>query len=159
MGVYQCSEGEARLIREFREFIMRGNVLDLAVGIIIGAAFTAIVNSLVNDVVMPIVGMLTAGIDFSSIVITLREATDTAPPVTINIGLFINAIIQFLLTAFAVFLIVKGFNEARRRAERPKPATPAATPAPTVDERILATLDRLNTTLEKMDNAPGVPRT
>lgn len=142
------------MIREFREFIMRGNVLDLAVGIIIGAAFTAIVNSLVNDIIMPVIGLILAGIDFSSIVITLREATDTAPPVTINIGLFINALIQFLLTAFAVFLIVKAFNEARRRAERPKPAAPAAPAAPTVDEQILTTLTRLNTTLEKMENRP-----
>lgn len=146
------------MIREFREFIMRGNVLDLAVGIIIGAAFTAIVNSLVNDLIMPIIGLLLAGIDFSSIVITLREATETAPPVTINIGLFINAVIQFVLTAFAVFMIVKGFNEARRRAEKPKPVTPAAPAAPTVDEQILSTLGKLNTTLEKMESRSNTPR-
>jgi large conductance mechanosensitive channel len=146
------------MIREFREFIMRGNVLDLAVGIIIGAAFTAIVNSLVNDIIMPIIGLVTAGMDFSSIVITLREATETAPPVTINIGLFLNAIIQFLLTAIAVFLIVKAFNEARRRAERPKPAAPSAPAVPTVDEQILATLGKLNTTLEKIDSRTSTSR-
>jgi large conductance mechanosensitive channel len=146
------------MIREFREFIMRGNVLDLAVGIIIGAAFTAIVNSLVNDIIMPVIGLVLAGIDFSSIVITLREGTDTTPAVTINIGLFINAVIQFLLTAFAVFLIVKGFNEARRRAERPKPATPGAPPEPTVDERILLTLDRLNTNLDRIESRSSAPR-
>jgi large conductance mechanosensitive channel len=136
------------MIKEFREFIMRGNVLDLAIGIIIGVAFTAVVNSLVNDLVMPVIGLVTAGIDFSSIVITLKEAQGDTPAVTINIGLFINAIIIFLITALAVFLIIKAFNEANRRMQRQKVQEEAAAPAePSVDEKILATLEKLDTTL------------
>ncbi|HLV33773.1 MAG TPA: large-conductance mechanosensitive channel protein MscL [Spirillospora sp.] len=136
------------MLREFREFIMRGNVLDLAVGIIIGAAFTSVVNSLVNDLIMPVIGFITAGIDFSSIVITLREAQGDTPAVTINIGLFINSIIIFLITGFAVFLIIKAFNEANRRLQRQKVQEEAAAPAePSVDEKLLATLEKLDTTL------------
>jgi len=139
------------MVKEFREFIMRGNVLDLAVGIIIGAAFTAIVTSLVNDVIMPVIGLITAGIDFSAIVITLREASGDNPAVTINIGAFINAIIQFVIVAFVVFLIVKSFNEMNRRARREKEIAPEAPAGPTLDEQILANLERMNATLEKME--------
>lgn len=139
------------MVKEFREFIMRGNVLDLAVGIIIGAAFTAIVTSLVNDVIMPVIGLITAGIDFSAIVITLREASGDNPAVTINIGAFINAIIQFVIVAFVVFLIVKSFNEMNRRARREKEIAPEAPAGPTLDEQMLANLERMNATLEKME--------
>lgn len=139
------------MIKEFREFIMRGNVLDLAVGIIIGAAFTAIVGSLVADIINPILGLILAGIDFSNIVITLREAQGENPAVTINIGLFINAVIQFLITAFVVFLIVKSFNEMNRRFTRQKEEAAAPPPGPTVDEKILTTLERLDSTLQKID--------
>lgn len=139
------------MVKEFREFIMRGNVLDLAVGIIIGAAFTAIVTSLVNDVIMPVIGLITAGIDFSAIVITLREASGDNPAVTINIGAFINAIIQFVIVAFVVFLIVKSFNEMNRRARREKEVAPEAPAGPTLDEQMLANLERMNATLEKME--------
>lgn len=96
--------------KEFKEFIMRGNVLDLAVGFIIGAAFTAIVNSLVNDVIMPPIGYLMSGIDFSEIAIVLKEAAGEDPAVTINIGNFINALIQFLVIALVVFLLVRSVN-------------------------------------------------
>lgn len=143
------------MIREFREFIMRGNVIDLAVGIIIGAAFTAVVSSLVNDLIMPIIGLVTAGIDFSSIVITLREAAGETPAVTINVGLFINALIQFVITAFAVFLLVKSVNEARRRMIRQKEVEVAAAP-PSTDEKMLATLERIDTTLLRIDSK-GLP--
>ncbi len=139
------------MVKEFREFILRGNVLDLAVGIIIGAAFTAIVGSLVADIINPILGLLLAGIDFSNIVITLREAQGENPAVTINIGLFINAIIQFLITAFVVFLIIKSFNEMNRRFTRKKEEEAAPPPGPTVDEKILMTLERLDATLQKID--------
>jgi large conductance mechanosensitive channel len=135
------------MIKEFREFIMRGNVLDLAVGIIIGAAFTSVVNSLVNDIIMPPIGLLISGIDFSNITILLRAAEGDNPAVTINIGLFINAVITFLITAFAVFLVIKAFNEANRRTRQQKQEAPAAPPAPTTDEKILATLEKLNSTL------------
>ncbi|MBC6937036.1 MAG: large-conductance mechanosensitive channel protein MscL [Chloroflexi bacterium] len=98
------------MLAEFRKFIMRGNVLDLAVGIIIGAAFTTVVNSLVNDVIMPPIGVVVGGVDFSQIKIILQAAQGETPEVAINIGLFINAAINFLIVALVVFLIVRAFN-------------------------------------------------
>jgi large conductance mechanosensitive channel len=120
------------MLQEFREFIARGNVIDLAVGIIIGAAFTAIVNSLVNDVVMPPLGLVLGGVDFTDLFITLRGAGDyptlaaarAAGAVTLNYGLFINAVVQFLIVAFAVFVIVKQVNRFRRKEEAAPPAPP-----------------------------------
>jgi large conductance mechanosensitive channel len=118
------------MFQEFREFISRGNVIDLAVGIIIGAAFTAIVNSLVNDILMPPIGLVLGGIDFSNFFITLKggsfptlDAAKAAGAVTVNYGLFINACIRFLIVAFAVFLLVKQVNRFRRKEEQ-KPAPP-----------------------------------
>ncbi len=122
---------------EFKKFITRGNVLDMAVGVIIGASFNAIVTSLVNDIISPVIGMVTGGIDFSSMAITLVAATETSAAVTINIGTFINTIIQFLLTALTIFIIVKSFNkmsEARKKKEEAaKAAAPAAPPAKPAD--------------------------
>ena len=94
-------------LTEFKKFAMRGNVLDMAVGIIMGGAFTPIVNSLVNDIIMPPIGILLGNVDFSQLAITIKAATETTPAVTINYGLFINTIISFLIVAFAVFLLVK----------------------------------------------------
>jgi large conductance mechanosensitive channel len=119
--------------REFRDFAMRGNVIDLAVGIIIGAAFTTIVNSLVNDILMPPIGLLLGGIDFSSFFITLKgaghyatpEAAKAAGAVTINYGLFINAVIRFIIVAFAIFIVVKQINRFKREEPPPAPAPPA----------------------------------
>lgn len=143
------------MLKEFREFIMRGSVVDLAIGIIIGAAFTSIVNSLVEDIIMPPIGLLLGGVDFSDIVITLQAATADEPAVTMNIGVFINAVIAFLITAFAVFLIIKAFNEANRRLRREAQAKVEEKPAePTVDEKILVTLEKLNTTLERIESKP-----
>ena len=124
------------MMTEFRKFILRGNVVDLAVGIIIGAAFTGIVTSLVNDVIMPPIGWLLGGVDFSSIVINLPHsplAAADAAPVTINVGLFINAIINFLIVAFAVFILVKQVNRFRKQ----EAAAPTAPPAPTTSEKLL----------------------
>jgi len=116
------------MIAEFRKFIMRGNVIDLAVGIIIGAAFTTIVNSLVNDVISPIIGVITGGLDFSQIKIVLRQAgaDPTAnPEVAIGIGLFINAVINFLIVAFVLFLIIRAYNSAVERFRKePEPGEP-----------------------------------
>ncbi len=122
------------MIKEFREFIMRGNVMDMAVGIIIGAAFGGIVNSLVNDVIMPPIGLLLGHVDFSNIFAVLRQgampgpypsvaAAKAAGAVTLNAGVFVNTIINFVILAFAVFLVIKGVNQLRRQ----KPA-PAAAP-------------------------------
>jgi large conductance mechanosensitive channel len=126
--------------REFREFAMRGNVVDLAVGIILGAAFTTIVNSLVNDLIMPPLGLLIGGIDFSNFFVTLKggsyptlEAAKTAGAVTVNYGLFINAVIRFVIVAFAIFILVKQINRIRwEEAE-----APTAPPAPTREEVLL----------------------
>jgi large conductance mechanosensitive channel len=114
------------MIKEFKEFIMRGSVLDLAIGIIIGAAFGTIVNSFVNDILMPPIGMLLGGVNFADLFITLRggpfrslaEAQAAGAP-TINYGLFINNIINFLIIAFVIFLIVKAVNRMRKPAEAP----------------------------------------
>ena len=121
-------------VEEFQKFIMRGNVVDLAVGIIIGAAFTAIVGSLVKDIFNPIIGLLIGGIDFSNIFVVLKgerlatlEATTKAGGVTLNVGLFINAVIQFAIVAFAVFWLVKALSRMQRKAEA-APATPAVPP-------------------------------
>jgi large conductance mechanosensitive channel len=118
-------------VEEFQKFVMRGNVVDLAVGIIIGAAFTAIVGSLVKDIFNPLIGLMIGGIDFSNIFVVLKgerlatlEATQKAGSVTLNIGLFVNAVIQFTIVAFAVFWLVKVLSRLQRKEEA-KPAAPA----------------------------------
>lgn len=120
------------MLKEFRDFAMRGNVVDLAVGIVIGAAFTSIVGSLVKDIIMPPVGFIMGGIDFSNYFITLKgdsyaslKAAQDAGAVTINYGIFLNTIINFLIVAFAVFLLVKQINRFKE-AEAAAPATPNA---------------------------------
>ena len=118
------------MVREFREFIARGNVFDLAVGIVIGAAFTSVVNSFVNDILMPPLGYVTGGVDFTNLFVTLgggeyaslEEATE-AGAATINYGNFINNLISFLIVAFAVFLLVRGYNRLREERES-VPAAP-----------------------------------
>jgi len=119
--------------REFRDFAVRGNVVDLAVGIIIGAAFTTIVNSLVNDIIMPPIGLLLGGIDFSNFFVTLKgesyptvEAAKAAGAVTLNYGIFINAVIKFIIVAFAIFILVKQINRMKFEAA----ADPAPQPPP-----------------------------
>jgi large conductance mechanosensitive channel len=127
------------MLKEFREFAIRGNVVDLAVGVIIGAAFGTIVSSLVNDVIMPPIGLALGGVDFTNLFVLLKEgakapgpypslaAAKAAGAVTINVGVFVNAIINFVIVAFAVFLLVKGINAARREAP-PAPVEAAPTP-------------------------------
>lgn len=122
-------------IRDFQAFIMRGNVIDLAVGIIIGAAFTGIVSSLVKDILNPILGLLVGGIDFTNIFVTLKgphaptlAEAQKAGAVTINVGVFINAVINFLIVAFAVFWLVRVIQKLHRKQEE-APAAPAAPPA------------------------------
>jgi large conductance mechanosensitive channel len=112
------------MMKEFREFAMRGNVVDLAVGIIIGAAFGKIVSSLVNDVLMPPIGILIGGVDFSNLSITLKEAAANAPAVVIRYGSFINTIIDFVIVAFAIFLLIRAINAFKKKEE----AAPAAPP-------------------------------
>jgi len=118
------------MLKEFKEFAMRGNVVDLAVGVVIGAAFGKIVDSLVKDLLMPPIGLLLGGVDFSNLFVTLGsgayptlKAAQEAGAATLNVGLFLNAVIQFLIVAFAIFMVVKGINRLRREA--PAPPAPA----------------------------------
>jgi large conductance mechanosensitive channel len=134
------------MFKEFKEFAIKGNMLDMAVGIIIGAAFATIVTSLVNDVVMPPIGLLLGGVDFADLFIVLREGAAAAGPyasleaakeagaVTLNYGIFINAIISFLIVAFAVFMVVRSFNKLKRKEEE----APSAPPKPSAEEQLLA---------------------
>jgi large conductance mechanosensitive channel len=124
------------LAKEFKEFISRGNVVDLAVGVIIGGAFGAIVNSLVKDVIMPPIGYLTSGIDFASLKYVIRVAgpdPKTLPEVAISYGNFINTLINFLIVAAVIFLVIKSVNSLKR-AEAAKPADP---PVPSGEEKLL----------------------
>ncbi len=118
-----------KIVKEFKEFAMRGNVLDLAVGIIIGGAFGKVVSSVVNDVLMPPIGVLMGGVDFSFLGITLREAADGVPAAILRYGVFINQIIDFTIVAFAVFLLIKAVNRMQRKAEAP-PAVPTTKACP-----------------------------
>ena len=122
---------------EFREFIARGNVIDLAVGVIIGGAFGKIVTSLVDQIIMPPVGLLTGGVDFSQMKIVLRAADPIAKvtETAIGYGAFLNTLIQFLIIAMVIFSIVKGVNSLRRKSE--DPVAPAAPPPPTPSEALL----------------------
>ena len=121
------------IIKEFQEFAVKGNVVDMAVGIIIGGAFGTIVKSLVSDVIMPPIGLALGGVDFSDLVITLREATADAEAVTLNYGSFINNVISFLVVAWAVFLLVKAMNSMKKKQEE----APAEAPAPPRNEVLL----------------------
>ena len=126
------------ILQEFREFAVKGNVVDLAVGVIIGVAFGKIVNSLVADVIMPPIGLLLGGVDFSSFAVILKPASVDAAgkavaPVLLKYGVFINAVIEFVIVAFAVFLLVKAINAAKRE----QPAAPAVPPAPPREEVLL----------------------
>jgi large conductance mechanosensitive channel len=134
----QAPHTEALMLKEFREFAMRGNVVDMAVGIIIGAAFGKIVDSLVKDVIMPPIGLLLGKVDFSNLFFVLKdgsspgpyltvEAAQKAGAVTFNYGIFINSIISFVIVAFAVFLLIRTINRLRQQEEA-KPTAPAAPP-------------------------------
>jgi len=126
------------LFKEFRDFAMRGNVVDLAVGVIIGAAFGAIVTSLVNDIIMPVIGLVTGGMDFSKMAYVLKPASVGADgtevaAVAISYGKFINFVITFLIVAFAMFLVVKAMNNMKKK----EAASPAPPPEPTADQKLL----------------------
>lgn len=126
------------IVAEFKEFITRGNVMDMAVGIIMGGAFTAIVTSLVNDLLMPVIGVLFGGIDFSTLKYVVRAADEAAgiEEAAIKYGSFIQAIVNFLLIAVVIFLMVKGINKMRRKKEEPAPA-PAPDPEPSEEVKLL----------------------
>lgn len=121
------------IMKEFREFAMRGNVMDMAVGIIIGAAFGKIVASFVNDVLMPPLGLALGGVDFSDLVITLKEASGEVAAVTLNYGSFIQTVVDFAIIAFAIFMMIKAMNSLQKKEE----AKPAAPPQPSAQETLL----------------------
>jgi len=130
-------------VKEFKEFAVKGNMVDMAVGIIIGGAFGTIVSSLVDDIFMPVIGLILGGVDFTNLFIVLSNPAGAAVPslavaqelgiATLNIGLFINAVVKFLIVAFALFLLVKGINMLRRQ----QPAEPEAPAAPPREEVLL----------------------
>lgn len=107
-------------IKEFREFAMRGNVVDMAVGVIIGGAFGKIVSSLVADIAMPVLGILTGGVDFKDLKITLAEAVGETPAVTLNYGAFVQNVFDFIIIAFAIFMMIKGINKVKKPVEEVK---------------------------------------
>ena len=121
------------MLKEFKTFAMRGNVMDMAIGIIIGGAFGKIVSSFVADVIMPPIGILLGGVDFSNLAITLKQGTEGVAPVTINYGVFINTVIDFVIIAFAIFLAIKAMNSMKKKEEE----KPAAPPAPSKEEVLL----------------------
>lgn len=122
-----------KIIDEFKSFAVKGNVIDMAVGIIIGAAFGKIVSSFVNDVIMPPIGILIGGVKFSSLKIVLKEAVGETPAISINYGNFLQVTFDFLIIAFAIFIVIKAMNAAKKKEEA-KPAAPAA---PTKEEVLL----------------------
>jgi large conductance mechanosensitive channel len=114
-----------KILSEFKDFAVKGNFIDMAVGIIIGGAFGTIVNSLVKDVLMPPLGFITGGVDFSDKLFTLKSATENAPAITLNYGLFINSVISFVIIAWAIFIVVKQVNRLKRKEEA-RPVEPPA---------------------------------
>ncbi len=122
------------MLDEFKKFAMRGNVVDVAVGIVIGAAFGNIVNSFVKDVLMPPIGMLMGGVDFSELMITLKEATADSEVVALKYGMFINTVLDFLIVAVAIFIIVKAMNSMQRKKE----VASEAPPVPSAEVLLLA---------------------
>ena len=121
------------MMSEFKAFAMRGNVVDMAVGIVIGGAFGKIVSSFVNDVLMPPIGMAVGGVDFTSLALTLKEASGDVAAVTLNYGSFIQTVIDFIIIAFAIFMVIKAMNSMKKKEEE----APAAPPKPSAEETLL----------------------
>ena len=124
-------------VQEFKDFVSRGNVMDMAVGIIIGTAFKEIVSSLVNDILMPFIGMVFGGVDFTKLKIVLRRATLSHAELAMTYGNFIQKTVDFLIIAFVVFVIVRAFNNLRKQAEKPEEIVEPAAPAPVVPEDVM----------------------
>lgn len=126
------------MLSEFKDFAVKGNVVDMAVGIIVGAAFGKIVSSLVNDIIMPPIGLLLGGVNFSDLAVVLKEAQGEVAAVTINYGTFIQTVLDFLIVAFAIFVAIKAMNAAKRaREEEPAEAAPEAPPEPSAEAKLL----------------------
>ena len=126
-------------IKEFKEFAVRGNVIDMAVGVVIGGAFGKIVSSLVGDVIMPIVGVLTSGVDFKALKFTIKEAHENIPAVTINYGMFIQTIIDFTIIAFCIFLVIKAINRLKQdKSQEEASATQETIKEPSDETKLLS---------------------
>ena len=125
------------MMKEFKSFAMKGNVLDLAVAVIIGGAFGKIITSFVNDVLMPPIGLLLGNTDFSELKLILKEASEGVDAVTLNYGVFVNTVLDFLIVAFSIFMVVKAFNKMKKK-EVEKPAAPPTPPAPSKEEILLS---------------------
>jgi len=136
-----------KILREFRDFAIKGNMLDMAVGIVIGAAFTGIVSSIVDNLIMPPIGLVLGGVDFSDLFIVLKDGNPPGPYASLaaatnagastwNLGLFVNALVKFLIIAFALFMVVKMVNQLRHMVEKPK-AAPNAPPPPPPEDVVL----------------------
>ena len=121
------------MMSEFKEFAVKGNVVDMAVGVVIGGAFGKIVTSLVNDVIMPPIGVMMGGVDFSDLSFVIQEAVGDKPAVTLNWGNFVQTFINFIIIAFSIFLVVKGMNKMKKKEEE----APAAPPEPSKEEVLL----------------------
>ena len=135
------------MMKEFKEFAMRGNVVDMAVGIVIGAAFGKIVSSFVDDVLMPPIGMLMGGVDFSELSVVLRAATDEAEAVALNYGMFIQTLIDFVIIAFAIFMVIKAMNNMKKKEEE----KPEEAPKPSKEVQLLT---EIRDALKQPQNRP-----
>ena len=135
------------MMKEFKEFAMRGNVVDMAVGIVIGAAFGKIVSSFVDDVLMPPIGMLMGGVDFSELSVVLRAATDEAEAVALNYGMFIQTLIDFVIIAFAIFMVIKAMNNMKKKQEE----KPEEAPKPSQEVQLLT---EIRDALKQPQNRP-----
>ncbi len=122
------------MLKEFKAFAMKGNVVDLAVAVIIGGAFGKVVTSVVNDIIMPPIGLLLGGVDFSELKVIMKGATAEVEAVTLNYGAFINTVIDFLIVAFAIFMVIKAINATKKKQPAPPPPAP---PVPTNEETLL----------------------
>ena len=121
------------MMKEFKDFAMKGNVIDMAVGIVIGGAFGKIIGSLVTDVIMPPIGILLGGVDFANLSFVLKETTEAAEAVTMNYGVFINTVVEFVIIAFAIFMVIKAMNSAKKKEEE----KPVAPPKPSEEVMLL----------------------
>lgn len=121
------------MMKEFKDFAMKGNVIDMAVGIVIGGAFGKIIGSLVTDVIMPPIGLLLGGVDFSNLTWIIKEATEAAEAVTMNYGVFVMTVVEFIIIAFSIFMVIKAMNNAKKKEEE----KPAAPPKPSEEVMLL----------------------
>ena len=124
-------------IQDFKAFALKGNVVDMAVGVIIGGAFGKIVTSVVNNIIMPPIGVMTGGVDFTDLKLVIKEAEGEAEAVTLNYGAFIQDVVDFLIIAFCIFLIVKGIGAMTRKKKEEEDAAPAPAPEPSAEEKLL----------------------